>query len=67
MQRRLFIQYRICPYGPSWTVAGVQEYTDDRSRQALVYSAPGGYLNTNSDGNLDLAATYNDIYPKVTA
>jgi len=58
--------YRICPFGPSWTVSSAAAYADDRDSDALVLNTPGGYLH-KKNGAYDLAATYNDIYPKVPA
>ena len=48
-------------------VVSVERLIVAQRLSALVYSTSGGYLNTNSDDNFDLAVTYNDIYPKVTA
>jgi len=59
--------YRICPFGPSWTVSNAEDYADDRDRADKVLRTPGGYLHTKVDGTYDLAQTYDDIYPKVPA
>lgn len=58
--------YRVCPYGPSWSVTAANEYNDDRSASQLVLDTPGGYLKTDVNG-YNIKDTYDELYPMVPA
>jgi len=58
--------YRICPYGPSWSVTSANELADDRSLNERIAATPGGYIKDNA-GTADIKGTYEELYPKVPA
>jgi len=55
---------RQCPFGPSWTATSLDELQDDRSADDLVAMTPGGFFETDGNGEFAFPATFDALYPK---
>lgn len=58
---------RKCAYGPSWTATLAETLLDDRAADETVASTPGGFFETDADGNFLFPETIAALHPKTAA